>query len=157
MKTRKDELGICTAADGSFGGWPPPDSGASPDISCPPNCLPKDAPGDISAATCGLSVAFCDSGLLVSASGMSATAASRKPLRHRDRPDFGGSGRRAGVLAGSAEAEIDNGSRVCSLHEKFELAKPARRALQAGGGASFKGHDEKLIRGYQRGRPARPW
>src|SRR6266853_5522861 len=39
MKTWMDALGTCTAASGSVGGGPVPDSGASPDIPRPPTIL----------------------------------------------------------------------------------------------------------------------
>src|SRR5207249_10183934 len=48
MKTWTDALGTCTAAGGSVGGGPVPDSGASPDIPRPPYDLAscrQDAPG----------------------------------------------------------------------------------------------------------------
>ena len=35
MKTWLDALGTCTADAGSVGGWPPPNSGASPNTPCP--------------------------------------------------------------------------------------------------------------------------
>jgi len=42
------------------GGWPPPDSGASPDIPCPLDLAScgQDAPGAMWPATCGLTPAF---------------------------------------------------------------------------------------------------
>jgi|SRR5580692_10406628 hypothetical protein len=71
MNTCGDALAPCTATCGSIGGEPPPDLGASPDISCPqpPDCLREDAPGGILAATCGLAAAFLRLGALVSRSG----------------------------------------------------------------------------------------
>ena len=82
MKTWMDALGTCTAAGGSVGGWPPPDSGASPDIPCPlRSCfLPTGCAGGIGPATCGLSPAFCNSALF-SRSGVSGMAAYRQTFQ----------------------------------------------------------------------------
>src|SRR6266404_1874004 len=60
MKTWLDALGTCTAAGGSVGGGPVPDSGASPDIPRPPYDLAScrqdapEAPGPQLAAGAGL-------------------------------------------------------------------------------------------------------
>src|ERR1700730_11230316 len=39
MKTWLGALGTCPAAGGLVGGWPPPNSGASPDTPCPHTIL----------------------------------------------------------------------------------------------------------------------
>src|SRR5205085_5479882 len=61
MKTWMDALGTCTAAGGSGGGGPVPDSDASPDIPRPPirSCfLPTGCAGGIGPATCGQAPAY---------------------------------------------------------------------------------------------------
>src|SRR5438309_2146213 len=61
MKTWMDALGTCTAAGGSVGGGPVPDSDASPDIPRPPirSCfLPTGCAGGIGPATCGQAPAY---------------------------------------------------------------------------------------------------
>src|SRR6267154_1909304 len=60
MKTWMDALGTCTAASGSVGGEPVPDSGASPDIPRPlrPCFLPTGCAGGIGPATCGQAPAY---------------------------------------------------------------------------------------------------
>src|SRR5436853_7209128 len=61
MKTWMDALGTCTAAGGSGGGGPVPDSDASPDIPRPPirSCfLPAGGAGGIGPATCGQAPAY---------------------------------------------------------------------------------------------------
>lgn len=56
MKTWPDALKPCTAGGGSVGRWPPPDSGACTDISCPrPPLSGGGCAGAIWLATCRLS------------------------------------------------------------------------------------------------------